>query len=314
LFFLSFFFSFGPGLVAMGQAAKQSEGLAQNIGRTPRPGLLSIIQFGLNLIEPFYSPATTADPLSVYRVTLPLILIVAVPVGLYFVNWSKRNEQEKRTTLLLLILAFLPPVTAFAASWLLPQSVWGTRHLIYTFAPVSISFAITITNIPSVKLKTAVITLILLFSGYAFAIDAMKEQPVNIWCAWGTFANELVRPANPRTEPEHLFVFEDLVAYHFWFELRGAEGFDVTVARDIDGLREDQAFFLPRGFSEVPTVDISRIASDRIWIGFRQSASAEGFEGPASPVPALQRLGFEPNYIHKIDAGNESAYLILMVK
>jgi hypothetical protein len=154
-----------------------------------------------------------------------------------------------------------------------------------------------------------------LFSGYAFAIDGMKEKPLNIWCRWGTLANEIVRPSNSRTEPEHLFVFEDLVAYHVWFELRKSNGFDVTVVRDIDGLREDQAFFLPRGFSEVPTVGVSQINGNRMWIAFRQSAAADsGFEGPRSPVSALRRLGFEPNYVRKVDAGNETAYLILMVK
>ncbi len=42
------------------------------------------------------------------------------------------------------------------------------------------------------------------------------EKPQFIWCAWEQFEpnGQMLRLL---TEPKTLYVFEDLVAYHFWF-------------------------------------------------------------------------------------------------
>ena len=312
--------SFVPWILAIWNASRAGSEIGQNIGWMERPGISAITQFKLNLIEPFYYAASSVDPISIYRVSIPLMLIVTVSTVLYIVNWKLRADDEKRAVYLLIIFVMLPIFAAFTASWLLPYSIWGTRHLIIVFAPVSILLAIAVTKISNANLRTAALTLILLFSGYAFALLATRETPQYIWCGWGKLANELILAPHFSPERKRLFVFEDIVAYHFWFELRDFENYDVKVIRGIDGIPEDPAYFLPRGFGGVETIDIKQIPESQLWIAFREPKRPESpglpFIGKSlgRPVDALSRLGFVQEEVHKVEVGDQVAYLVLMLK
>ena len=207
--------SFVPWILTVLNAATTGSDLGQNIGWMARPGILAIIQFKLALLEPFYYAASSVEPISVYRVSIPLLLVLGVAVVLYFVKWKLHPEVEKRLVYLLSIFVFVPVVIAFLASWLLPYSIWGTRHLVLVFAPVAILLAGAIVKIPNAAFKTAVVTLILLFSGYAFVLQVVRDKPQYSWCAWKPLALQArdLRDAN-------IYVFEDLVAYHIWFAAR----------------------------------------------------------------------------------------------
>ena len=98
--------SFIPWVLGVITAAGQGTGLDQNIGWLPRPVLLEIAQFKLNLIEPFYFQASNADPTSIYRVTVPILIIVASAAVAYFLHWKEHEPDEKQAVGLWLFLQF----------------------------------------------------------------------------------------------------------------------------------------------------------------------------------------------------------------
>jgi hypothetical protein len=257
--------SFLPWMIAVWQAARGGSALGQNIGWMSRPGIREVTTFVFDLVEPFYYQASNAESTSIWRVSVPILLITLFALILYFAKWKQRTEDEKRTTYFLLIFAGLPIHASFVASWLLPYSIWGTRHLIIAFPPVAILTAIALYNISLGWLRVTAITLMVLFSGYAFALHAMRPTPQYSWCAWEQLATDINAFETP------LFATEDIIAYHLWFARRkeGAAGPRVTKVDGLEGVNEDKAFFLPRGFDTVSRKKLDQINDQRLWLALR---------------------------------------------
>jgi uncharacterized membrane protein len=312
--------SFLPWAYAIWSASRSGSGLGQNIGWMTRPGLRSITQLVLNLIEPFYYQASTAEPISLFRISLPVLLILGLALIFLFSRWNQLSENNREILKSLSIFVVVPLGIAFAASWLLPYSIWGTRHLIIVFAPVLIIVALAVTSIANARVKTGAVTLILLFSSYAFVLQASRPSPQYIWCAWEKLAEELILAPHYSPERKRVYVFEDLVAYHFWFGLRKFENYDVRVVKGIEGARDDPAYFLPRGFNGVQRLGEEEISDNRIWIAFREPKTQEppglAFMGQrlGGPVKALAERGFEVEDVRKLEIGDQVAFLVLMLK
>ncbi len=298
------FAGFVPWIMATWQAAQTGTGLGQNIGWMSRPGIVAILQFKLNLIEPFYYQASSADPVSVIRVSIPLLLIFAASVVFYILNWKRQPTDEKQAVHLLFIFVAVPIAAAVAVSWLLPYSIWGTRHLVIVFAPVSILLAIAITNIGIPLLRTASITLILLFSGYAFVLVTIRETPRQPWCAWDNVASEFAE-----TRGAKLYAFEDLSAYHLWFALRNTKNTKVVVIKGT-GAPEDTAYFLPRGFNDVEVINEDDIVGEQIYAAFR----ADEVDITKPPISNLISRGYEILEVKSFPAGRSKAHLIRMAR
>src|SRR5688500_8086183 len=131
--------SFVPWFIAVRQAARQGSDLAQNIAWQARPGIRELFTFATDLVEPFYFQASSAEPASLYVLSIPLLFLGLAVLSVYFVG--SKEEEEQQAVYLLVLLVALPLVIAFAASWLLPHSVWGTRHLIIVVPPAIILLA-----------------------------------------------------------------------------------------------------------------------------------------------------------------------------
>ena len=139
-------------------------------------GIIGIVQLALGLVEPFYYPATSIDPLSIYRVSIPLLLIAITAICSYFANLKRLDAGSVTSSYLLMIFAIVPVVCGSVASWILPYSIWGTRHLVIVFVPVLILIANAIVNLPNLKLKTFAITTLVLFTGYAFFLEELSSR------------------------------------------------------------------------------------------------------------------------------------------
>ena len=175
---------FLPWVYAVWNAVHSGSALGQNIGWMTRPGPLQVAQFILDLVEPFYYQASSIDPASVYRVSIPILLISIVSFAFYFTRWKARPDDEKQVGYFVLLFTGVPVSIACVMSWLLPYSIWGTRHLIVVFAPFSILLAIAIINMPMQAARTASVTLILLLSGLGFVGVAGAPVQTYSWCNW----------------------------------------------------------------------------------------------------------------------------------
>ncbi len=299
------FASFVPWMIAVWQATLTGKGLGQNIGWMVPPGVRAIAQFKLNLTEPFYYQASTVDPVSMFRVSIPILLIVSIAIVLYIVNWKKQSDDEKTAVYFLGIFALLPVIAALAVSWLLPYSIWGTRHLIIVFAPVAILIAIAVTNIRVWYVRTIVFTLLLLFTGYGFVMQVMSETPNYQWCAWEKLATEV-----PADQPQTVYVFEDLVAYHFWFATRNSGNVQVVKVDGMPGMTEDTAYFLPRGFEAVQCIRPAEMNSNQFWVAFRDSQWNEKHP----PISILLEQGFSVGRPRSVSANGMNAFVVDAVK
>jgi hypothetical protein len=262
--------SFVPWLIAIRDAARQGSDLAQNIAWQARPGVRELVTFAIDLVEPFYFQASSGEPASMFLVSIPLLLIFLAALIMYLADW--KNDENKESVKLLLLFIAVPFVVAFVASWALPHSVWGTRHLIIILAPALAFASHALLSIQIREVRRVLTGLVIGMSCAAFLLNVRRESPRYVWCAWNDVAAEIMEK-DPGSRS--IYAFENLVAYHLWFALRDSDRFKVMVIKGVDVRTADETYFLPRGFEAVQTVRPDEISDDVIWLAFRTSEPGE---------------------------------------
>lgn len=301
--FILLVLAYAPWLYLVATNSSQSSGLRQNIGWVRKPGLSDIIEYAAVLNRPFLFSQSTID-LVFNRVSALLAFLLFVVPLLLFIRSRLINSDSSYSNLLLLFL-FGPPVLVFAASWVFPYSIWGTRHLIITAIPYSIVLVLAIASVRQFWLKTTILLIVGCWLFVAGAIFILRTPPTFIWCAWEDLAN---RASAASTGPTPVYAFEDLVAYHLWFEFekRHDTKLPVTVVKELPGLQEDPAFFLPRQFSGVAVVNDAQAATPEIWLVFRRTKWDEA----APPIVNFRDAGYKPVQVQSITAQGEQAFLV----
>lgn len=291
------------------------KGLAQNIGWVMRPTLWDITQFYALLNKPFwFIQSTAARPYDLLTAIFALMLLGAPLVLLSMRFWRLRlplSDSSVQTFRALFLFTLGPVVIVFALSWLLPRSIWGTRHLIIVAAPYAILVSVAVIRLPRNWHRIAVGLVLgswFLLAGVAWAI---ARPPVYIWCAWEMLARRLETNA-PQSAPEvRVYAFEDLVAYHLWFASSSSPGkqFQVTVVKGIEGIQEDAAYFLPRRFNEIAVVNgAAQISGDEIWIAYRGA----GWDETRPPLSTLENMGYTMRDVYSIQAQGQQAFIVRM--
>ncbi len=298
--------SFIPWIWAVWQAARSGSDVGQNIGWMKSPGFREMLAFLFDLTEPFYFQASSGETPSLYRVSIPILLILITAFVIYLINW--KNDEDKQRVYVLSLFVLFPAIVAFLVSWLFPYSVWGTRHLIVIYAPAAILLAYFLTSISIAWVRTAGITLLLLLSGYAFLLQAVRPTPRYVWCEWDNVASDIREREAEGETPVKIFSLENLVSYHLWFALRNSPGYQVRVVKGIDVKTDDESYFLPRGFDEVKNVRLEDIADDNIWLAFRTSDVGE--DGPL--IEEFNRLGYSVCQTHHVGYGLTTVYWMEM--
>jgi hypothetical protein len=292
--------SYAPWIYALRQAATINADVGQNIGWMRKPNLRAVLQFVYDLFEPVYFQQSSIDARAILLLTLPLILLGAAAFVFLFLNLKNESREERENLILLAVFTIAPLLCAFVISWISPYSIWGTRHLIIVFAPFAIVLAIAFSRIFIFKLQIAALGLIFLLFVAAFALQAAQPKPNFIWCAWENLALDL----RPEKEAK-IYVFEDLIAYHFWFALRDADAkFEVVKVNGIEGLTEDKAYFLPRGFDKVRTTN--EIEGERFFVAFRDKDWNEA----KPPLKNLVEKGYRIGEPKVIEAQGLKAFLV----
>lgn len=310
--------AFLPWIYAVFRFAEPGPGVEQNIGWIARPGLAGITEFAFDVIEPFYYQQSSTDPTSTFLISVPLLLLIAAAKIIYFINFKDAEEQD--AVYLMTIFTLVPLTIAFIASWLLPVSVWGSRHLIIVFAPMMLIIAVFISSISIKPLRYALIGTVYLLIVIAFVLQMRAEKPQFIWCAWEKLADEWIFMPHYSAAPKTIYVFEDLIAYHFWFATRSNRNVRIVKVYGLSGMTEDSAYFLPRGFDKVNKVDFYSIDQDEIWVAFREPSRPETVGIPfigqrfEMPVTSFENRGYIIENGRKQVVGPQTAYIINMRK
>ena len=298
------FVSFTPWIYALWEASKINSNVGQNIGWMTKPDFKTIFQFIFDLFEPIYFEQSSKDSSAIILITLPILVLAGIVFGFYFAAWKDESAIEKRNFYLLSIFFAAPITLAFATSWILPYSIWGTRHLIFVIAPLTIMTAFALSKIKFSALRYVAFAAVFLLFGAAFTFQAMRPKPNYIWCAWENLAQSW-----DRNQPAKMYVFEDLVAYHFWFALRDSDKkLQIVKVSGIEGLTEDKAYFLPRGFDEISVAN--DFEGERFYVAFR----AKTYNESAPPLQTLKERGYKIGSLQVIEAQGLKAFLVEMKK
>ena len=297
-----------------GAAGAAGGGLQQNIGWAARPGARELTLPYLLLHEPFRFQRHSAEP-PVLRLTLLMSLLIFAPaLAALALRELKRAHRERelkraaagretepapdgrgergdaqlrggrarrRESFALRFLVFFsaaPVAAAFVLSWVLPQSVWGTRHLVVVAPAYLLLAAHAVTSLRPRWLALGAQLLLGCWLLLALAGWVARRPAPLVWCSWETLAAQMARAEGGRGRVVTVYAAEELAAYHLWHAL-GAEGgdgarFRVVVIKNLPGLVEDRAFFLPRGFDDIPVRDAdAALGGDDFWVAFRAPAA-----------------------------------------
>jgi uncharacterized membrane protein len=308
--------AYAPWVFVVNANREVGKGLTQNIGWVTRPTLGDITQFYALLNKPFwFIQSTAARPYDLLTAFFA-ILVLAAPMVFFSARiWrgpESVNVDVLRPFRALFLLVLAPVIFVFSLSWLLPHSVWGTRHLIIVAAPYAILVSVAIVRCPWHWLRIAVGLVLgswFLLAGIAWAIT---RPPVFIWCAWEPLARRVEAIAPQPSQEVRVYAFEDLVAYHLWFALDSSQRkqYKVMAVKGVPGIPEDVAYFLPRRFDEIPVINSSQITGDEIWVAYRASR----WDETLPPLSTLESLGYMTNNVQSIQAQGQQAFMARMAR
>jgi hypothetical protein len=370
---------FAPWAWAVWNAtAAAGGGLEQNLGWAARPHLRELFVPYLALNEPLRAQQQSNEPAVLVADALLTLLIFAPPlVALCWRVFARsrraqsdkadstdtissrneadsRNETNSRATAhsraaserlalaFLLFFSFAPVVMAFALAQVLPQSVWGVRHLLVVAPAYLLLVALAVDRVRAQWLAILLKVSLGCWLALASVVALTRRAPAPVWCAWDALALAAARDdatmnthadtdehdatktrddANTRDDmktsddvkargAETIYAFEDLIAYQLWHALRaaGEKGLRVAVVRGVPDIGDDRAFFLPRGFDEVSveTLDAA-MREDEFWIALR---GAE-WDGDAPLVKLLRGRGYDVKPRYEFDADGQKAFIAL---
>ncbi len=308
--------AFAPWVFLVIRNAEAGKGLAQNIGWVSRPTFWDLTQLYALLNKPFwFIQSSAARPFD--RVTaLFALLVLGVPLLLWSVRLWRAGGHVKGAPVnpfrALFLLSLGPVLIVFGLSWLLPQSIWGTRHLIIVAAPYSVLAAVAIIRLPRYWIKISTCLILgswLLLAGIAWTFA--RPQPY-IWCQWEPLALQAQLSDPSPSEDIRVYAFEDLIAYHLWFAYSSlhANQFKVAVIKDVPGIQEDAAYFLPRRFNEVAVMNSEQVHGDEIWIAYR----ASDWNEMAPPLSTFRNMGYAVKNVYSGSAQGQQAFMVRMAR
>ena len=277
--------------------------LQQNLGWVAKPGVGDIANLALGLIEPFYSQQNSIDPETHLYITVPILLITAASFGIYL--FDRKPRRENNHLQILAMFAVVPVAAAFVLSWLFPVSIWGSRHLTIVLGPIVILSAIVVTRLRSTGLRYTAIGVLSLLFVFSFVERLRADRPLYVWCAWERLEPIIGGSLNDGTS-QKLYVFEDLVAYHFWFAGRNRTDLEIVKVNSVPEMTEDKTYFLPRGFDGVQQITANEMSGDRFWIAFRDMK----FDERHPPLNVLLARGYKIGPPQTIEADGLKAFLV----
>lgn len=300
-----------PWVWACVSAAGGGGGLAQNIGWIGRPGPSDLVELFALFNQPFYFRQSSADPLYGRGGALLGLLLVGLPVVVLIFQRLRRRDDgddvESKAIVFLLLFTTLPVALAFVASYVLPQSMWGTRHLIVAAGPYALLAGLALGRLRPAWWRSAALLLLGCWLALVGALGLVRSGPAYVWCAWEGLAASAAKDEAGGTD---VYAFEDLVAYHLWFALEREGRFRVVSIEGAPGVAEDPAYFLPRDFDGVALATTDALRGERFWVAFRDT----NWDASRPPLKLILERGYRAERVYETTAQGQRAFLVLFVR
>jgi uncharacterized membrane protein len=297
--FLAVLLAFAPWCAAIVVALFSGADIDQNLGWVSRPGARALAELIFGIVQPFYYQASSIDEMTIWYVSIPLLVLIGLAIMVYLAVGTEASEQDRFR--LLLMAVGVPVALAFMFSWILPVSIWGMRHLTIVFVPAIILFAVFIAGLKPVVLRYVAMAGLVSVMVVGFFVEVRTERPEFIWCQWEKLAKNI-----PDDRPQTVYAFEDLTAYHLWFAKRKNANVRVVKINEIPEMTEDKAYFLPREFDGVGVAGPNEFGGESFWIAFRDMQ----WNDRHPPVNILRQSGYTISPPIESDAQGMKAFLV----
>jgi hypothetical protein len=259
---------FSPWAWLAAQSLHAKGGLAENLGWVPRPDFSYLSWFYVELCG--LGEALRFGE----RIT------VAIFAFLYFM-YRRREEPGFHW---LAVVSLTPALIAYVVSQWLSQSIWGSRHLIFTLWPFLLVFADMIWHLHAL-VRALALALILAWAGYAVQSYSPEQQKIH----WDRLTLAMLDAENGNVSHIPLYAVDPYLHYPIWFHLESLKdqrlkqlGPYVNSRNDIAMLRRTAAKF---EVNKITTLDAAQ--GDYFWIGYIDSA----WRGPLTPKEIFEKRG-----------------------
>jgi Dolichyl-phosphate-mannose-protein mannosyltransferase len=193
------------------------------------------------------------------------------------------GEAESHVFLWLALLAFLPSVIAFAASYLLKQSVWGNRFLIIVAPAYLLLIAIAATRLRPRQLRHLVITLMVVWAALSGALQLTHRDKIN----WQSLVARLIEQEANQSGGLRVYTRQGVVGttLQYYLDRANEQRLRVRYVDDYDDINEAQfwiAFIRYRHDSGPSPLDLFAARGDQL--GEAIEADAPGHKVIFIPV------------------------------
>lgn len=241
---------FAPWAYMVAQAIAEKKGLEQNLAWLDRPRLYEFIYYYARLHGTF----------EVHRTAVLSLILFGCPLLLW--AWRAVRDPNQTHAVVfhgLALFAFLPPVLAFAASYLLSQSVWGERYLIIAAVPYLFLIVIAIYKLKPVRIKTALATLLIAWAALS-NIYALKRDDERL--NWYKLSAAMTQHEPAQNRKTKVYTLEEFIAspLRFSLESSGVNRFDIVAPNDMFGKAK---------FDVMDMIDSDR--ETHFWMAFRKT-------------------------------------------
>ena len=211
--------AFSPWAYLISREAAARDGFGHNLGWIARPGISEMAWYYATLNGDIEVPHTTLLGLMIFGLPAVFLLLRSRTAEVGDQGSSERGRW------FLIAAAVLPVAAAFCASRVLPQSVWGDRHLIVSSIPYLIVVAAGIFDIRTKALRIGLLVIVSAWSGLAGYIKLGE----NLRPAWDKVTSQMVAAEPARDGEVPLYTYEEVVVPILDFYLIEKKGPDFRV-------------------------------------------------------------------------------------
>jgi hypothetical protein len=209
--------AFTPWLYAAGTRTYAKGGLHSNLDWIAKPTFRDLVLFLVDMMGFGDFPNVGR------RVGSALALLIAAAM---WVQWRRRLTRSLGHSLRFLLFFTLCPVAvSFAVSRILPNSVWGRRHLIFVAATLLI-----LTSVPYWRLRSRAVKLVgaLVCAAWAFAVISNHLKRDERKTPFDTLVVEMLAREKGQAGPIPFFAVDKTFHYPVWFYLETLEAKKTT--------------------------------------------------------------------------------------
>lgn len=286
---------FSPWAWVAAQSLHAKGGLAENLGWVPRPDLRDLSWFyvelsGLNELLRFGS-----------RVTVVLFAFL-------YLMYRRREEPGFHW---LVVVSLASALVTYAVSQWLSQSIWGSRHLIFTLWPFLLVLTDVIWRLPRAGLALA-LALILGWVGFS----AKAYSPDDLKIRWDRLTLAMLDAESENIGHVPLYTVDPYLHYPIWFHLESLKDQRLAQLGPYVNSRKDMALLRTKAaeFEVQKVTSLDAAQGQYFWLGYVDSA----WKGPLSPRQILEQRGcktgqeinakdhFQSVTLFKVECGVES--------